>query len=82
MPAVLIFPTAIANDQARKGQLAAPKQTFGENRRFAVAPLHTRFDAVEWFVWDANVYADENGMPDVIRQESTLDAAIAGLGGF
>lgn len=50
---MLRFPT-IANDPSRKGQLAAPKQTFGEFRRYAVAPLHTRFDAITWFVWDAH----------------------------
>ena len=36
-----------------KGALAAPKQRFGDSGRYAVAPVHTRFDAVEWFVWDA-----------------------------
>jgi hypothetical protein len=72
------FPRVPANDPARKGELAARKQTFGDYRRYAVAPVHTRFDAVEWFVWDAELAAD--GEPAVvIRQEPTLEAAISGL---
>lgn len=43
------------------------------------APVHTRFDAVEWFVWDANVYADASGTPAVIRQASTEAEAVEGL---
>lgn len=74
------FANIPANDPSKKGKLAARKQLFGDNKRYAVAPLHTRFDAIEWFVWDANVYADETGMPEVIRQCSTLEEAISGLG--
>jgi hypothetical protein len=76
---MLKFKTSYANDPARKGQLAAKKQLFGESNRYAVAPLHTRFDAVEWFVWDADVYADSDGTPAVIRQEATLAEGIDGL---
>ena len=72
------FPKLPANNPALKGKLAARKQLFGEFRRYAVAPLHTRFDAITWFVWDAHV-ADENGDPAVIRQADTLAEAIAGL---
>jgi hypothetical protein len=75
----LSFPTVPANDPSKKGRLAAPKQLFGDHHRYAVAPLHTRFDAIVWFVWDANIYADENGGPDVIRQAETLEEAVAGL---
>jgi hypothetical protein len=39
----------ICNDPTRRGQLAAPMRIFGEYSRYAVAPVHTRFDAVEWF---------------------------------
>ena len=72
------FPKLPANDPALKGNLAARKQLFGDFKRYAVAPLHTRFDAITWFVWDADV-ADENGDPAVIRQADTLEEAIAGL---
>jgi hypothetical protein len=73
------FPVVPANNPALKGKLAAPKQLFGENYRFAVAPVFTRFEAIEWFVWDADVYADELGTPEVIRQAATLEGAVAGL---
>jgi hypothetical protein len=54
----------LTNDPSRKGELAAPKRLFGEFSRYAVAPIHTRFGAVEWFVWDAHTY-DEGGGCDL-----------------
>lgn len=71
------MPNIITNDPARAGALAARKQFFCGNR-YAVAPIHTRFDAVAWFVWDA-LKLDDDGYPSIIRQEKTLEAAIAGL---
>ena len=73
------FPRIPTNDPARKGQLAARKQTFGDHRRYAVAPVHTRFDAIEWFVWDAEHPLSTMSNAEVIRQEPTLEAALAGL---
>lgn len=72
------FPKSLANNAALRGQPAARKQLFGDCSRYAVAPIHTRFDAVEWFVWDAD-RLDKNGFPEVIRQARTLDEAISGL---
>jgi hypothetical protein len=69
---------AFSNDPTRKGQLAAPKRLFGDYRRYAVAPIHTRFDAVEWFVWDAHT-DDGSGRPAVIRQASSEEEAVKGL---
>jgi hypothetical protein len=66
------------NDPTRAGQTAAPKRLFGEWRRYTVAPIHTRFDAAEWFVWDAHT-DDGSGRPAVIRQASTEAEAVAGL---
>lgn len=64
------------NNPALEGQLAAPKKLFGEHNRFAIAPVHTRFDAVQWFIWDADTI-DSDGNPDVIRQfDDSSDAAI------
>ena len=85
--ALVSFPSVPANDPRKAGQPACPKQFFGEYKRYAVAPVHTRFDAVEWFVWDA---AHENsnarwragkgiGSAEVIRQEPTLEAAMRGI---
>lgn len=67
------------NDPAQRGQLATPKAFFGDFHRFAVAAVHTRFDAVQWFVWDAD--ADEGCGPDIVRQAATFAEAVAGLGG-
>jgi hypothetical protein len=71
---------ALTNDPTRKGQLAAPKRLFGDYHRYAVAPVHTRFDAVEWFVWDAGSYpAPDDSTPAVIRQASSEAEAVKGL---
>jgi hypothetical protein len=70
---------ALQNDPARKGQLAAPKRLFGEFSRYAVAPVHTRFGAVEWFVWDAMSWEPDGTNPAVIRQASSEAEAVAGL---
>ena len=67
------------NDPSRKGQLAGLKRLFGEYRRYCVAPVHTRFDAVEWFVWDAETIDPVFGGPSVIRQASTEAEAVEGL---
>lgn len=67
-----------ANDPSHKGERASRKVLFGEFNRYAVAALHTRFDAVTFFVWDAHL-DDGTGRPEVIRQEDTLEAALAGL---
>lgn len=68
-----------ANDPSKKGQLAARKQFFGASRRYAVAPIHTRFDVLEWFVWDAEHELSDMTRAEVIRQTSTLEEALMGL---
>lgn len=75
---MLKFRASYKNDPARKGELADKKALFGNGCRYAVAPVFTRFDAVEWFVWDAELL-DSNGKPEVVRQEPTLELAIANL---
>jgi len=70
---------ALHNDPSRKGQLAAPKRLFGEYSRYAVAPVHTRFDAVAWFVWDAMSWEPDGTNPAVVRQASTEAEATEGL---
>lgn len=76
---MLVFSSLIRNNPAMKGSLAARKQFFGEFGRYAVAPVHTRFDAVEWFVWDAHHPLSDLNHAEVIRQADTLDDAIKGL---
>ncbi len=78
MPA-LSFAASYTNNPSLKGSLAAPKQRFGEAGRYAVAPIHTRFDEVEWFVWDAEHPASSISRAEVIRQAPTLEEALRGL---
>lgn len=73
------FSSSFVNNPLMKGSLAAPKQFFGDDRRYAVAPVHTRFDAVEWFVWDAEHPLSTMSRAEVIRQAATLDEALRGL---
>ena len=78
------FPSTIINDPTRKGELAAGKQVFGPNNRYAVAPVHSRFDAVGWFVWDTETPGDNYDPimgfePAIIRIVSSYEEAIAGL---
>ena len=77
-----MFDSTIKNDPSRAGSLAARKRLFGAFCRYAVAPVHTRFDAVEWFVWDAEVTDPETGLAAVIRQAATLEEAVRGLEGI
>ena len=65
------------NDPRRKGQRASKAFRVGEFGRYAVYAVHTRFDAPQWFVADAEI--DDGGMPAIIRQEETPEAALAGL---
>lgn len=74
------FASHYVNIPTRKGELAARKRLFGPYSRYAVAPVYTRFDAVEWFVWDAEYpWIDADGVLGVIRQASTLEEALRGL---
>lgn len=73
------FPSVPANNPSLKGSPAAKKQFFGENSRFAVWPVHTRFDAIEWFVADAAHPASDMTRAEVIRQSATLEEALRGL---
>lgn len=76
----------IANNPARKGELAAPKTLFGPRNCYAVAPVYTRHDCIAWFVWDAETpdrYGNYDPVmgwePAVIRITESLDLALANL---
>jgi hypothetical protein len=71
----------LRNDPTQAGKLAGRKRLFGEYHRYAVYPVHTRFDAVEWFVVDAYEVDLVTGGPAVIRQSPTEAEAVAGLDG-
>jgi len=68
----------VKNDPRKAGQFAGERERFGPFRRYAVAPVHTRFEAVQWFVWDAEAPTDD-GLMAVIRQENTREDAMRGL---
>ena len=67
------------NNPNLAGQLAAKKELFGGHSRYAIAPIHTRFDAVEWFVWDAERIDLVTKLASVIRQAQTKQEALVGL---
>ncbi len=67
------------NDVSLAGRPAARKQFFGENSRYAIAPVHTRTGEIQWFVWDAEKLDEVTGTPAVIRQENTLEDSMRGL---
>lgn len=69
----------LSNNPALKGQPASKKEFFGERGRFAVWPVHTRFDAVEWFVADAEHPLSTMSRAEVIRQADTYEQAVEGL---
>ena len=67
------------NNPNLAGQLAAKKELFGDCSRYAIAPIHTRFDAVQWFVWDAEQIDPVTKLASVIRQAQTKAEALVGL---
>jgi hypothetical protein len=69
----------MTNNSKLAGQLAAKKELFGGHSRYAIAPIHTRFDAVQWFVWDAEQIDNQTGFASVIRQAQTKAEALVGL---
>ena len=72
------YPDSRPNDPRRPGQRASVSLTFGEFGRYMLYAVHTRFDAVSWFVQDAET-PDAEGYATVIRQEPTPELAVAGL---
>lgn len=72
------------NDTTKKGELATEKILFGEFYRYAIAGVHTRFENIVWFIWDANIpdelydYTNEEFgyVPKIIYQAETWDEAI------
>jgi hypothetical protein len=69
----------IENDPEQSGRLATRKELFGDHERYAIAAVHTQFDAVCWVVWDAEDMNEELGVPKIIRQAPTKDEALAGF---
>lgn len=72
-------PKSEANDSKNPGTRASRKVTFGAHSRFAVFAVHTRGDAVQWFVADGEAKDDVADGPAIVRQEDSFAAAISGL---
>jgi len=73
------FSSPLTNNPMLRGNLAAPKQRFGNHGHYAIAPIHTRFDAIEWLVWDADIIDEATGLAAIIRQAGTMGATLRGL---
>ena len=67
------------NNPTKAGQLAGRKEVFGDRSRYAVAPVHTRFDSIAWFVWDSETTDPVTGELSVIRQSASRQDAMAEL---
>jgi len=68
------FSADVENNPLLAGQPAQAKQYFGDASRYAIAPVHTRFDKVQWFIWDAANCDPITG--SVIGQFDYLSAAL------
>lgn len=68
------------NDPRQAGRLASDRVLFGDNSRFALAAVHTRFDAVTWMVFDAEQEDELTGKPKIVRQADTVSEALSGFG--
>lgn len=82
-------PTHEPNDSTRAGQKACERVLFADKdsstsrNRFGVEAIHTRLNAVEWFVFDADVCDKDNGnLASLIRQHPSFEKAIEGLATF
>lgn len=77
----LVAPKCASNSPAKAGKLASKTVFFGGDTgsRYAVRAIHTRFDAVQWFVTDACVTDEATGLAAVIRQNDDFETAVAGL---
>lgn len=74
---MIYFPDAVLNNPALAGNPALPKQYFGGNSRYAIAPVHSRVNPhVTWFIWDADSI-QHDGLPEVIGMYDSLDEALA-----
>lgn len=65
------------NDPTKAGRLAGPVEVL--KGRYQLFPIHTRFDAISWFVTDMEKI-DALGFDEVIRQAPTREQALIGLG--
>ena len=67
---------SIVNDPDRAGARASRLRKFGHHGRFAVYAVHTRGDAVQWFVQDAETPDPLTGLASVIGQYDDQEQAL------
>lgn len=72
-------PKTEKNDSTKAGAFASKKVIFGSHNRYAIAAVHTRFNNIEWFVYDVESLDFLMDTAEVIRQELSFEKAIAGL---
>ncbi len=71
---------AIKNNSKLAGaEIKGTSETFGAFGRYRVFAVHTRFDAVQWFVKDAECIDELTELPAVIRKADTKAEAMKGL---
>jgi len=68
------------NDPRQAGRLASDRVLFGDNSRFALAAVHTRFAEVTWMVFDAEQEDELTGKPKIIRQGDSPSEVLSGFG--
>lgn len=68
------------NNPNKAGKLACEIKSFavpGSDWPINVAAIHTRFQKVEWFVWDTGILEEMTGHPEVIGQYATEEEAVS-----
>lgn len=68
-------PNTAVNNPKKAGKNASKVIFLDSEKRYAVRAVHTRFEAIQWFVTDSSVL-DDLGLATVIRQENTFADAI------
>lgn len=67
---------ALSNSPKHAGQFASQPVYFGPFYAFKLAAVHTRFEKVQWFLWNAEK-PNEEGFATVVAQEPTALGAAA-----
>lgn len=73
------YPTAQPNNPALAGRDASAPMLLGPHNRFCLYAVHTRFDAVQWFVADAETLDPVTKAPAIVRQEDSPELAVSTL---
>jgi len=70
---------AKARQEASMGFAILSSTFFGAFSRYRLDECRTRFGEISFLVADAERIDEVTGLPDIIRQEPTREAAMAGL---